>query len=72
MEGKLSIGLVSPTSVSFNDKAIVRNFYLKKFYSSKLSKICRQLEGNLHMITFDYRTALDLYRSDYSVTEPIN
>ena len=25
--------------------------------------ICRQLEGYLHMITFDYRTALNLYSS---------
>ena len=60
MEGKLSIGLFSPSSISFNVNAIVRNFYLKKFHSSKLSKVCRQLEGNLQMITFDYRTTLEL------------
>ena len=36
MEGKLSIGLLSPGSISFNDNAIVTDFYPKKFYSSKL------------------------------------
>ena len=60
MEGKLSIGLFRPSSIAFNDNAIVRNFYPKNFHSSKLFKICRQLEGNLHMITFVYRTTLDL------------
>ena len=55
MEGKLSIGLLSFSFISFNDNAIVRNFTLQSF-----SKICRQFEGNLHMITFDYRTMLHL------------
>ena len=55
MQGKLSVGLFSPSSISFNDNAIVRNFTLQSF-----SNICRQLAGNLHMITFDYRTALEL------------
>ena len=52
MEGKLSMGLFSPGSISFNENAIVRNFTLES--------CCRQLEGNLHVITFDYRTTLDL------------
>ena len=38
MKGELSIGLFSPISISFNDNAIVRNFYPKKFHSSKLFK----------------------------------
>ena len=38
MEGKLSIGLLSPSSISFNDNSIVRNFYPKKLYSSKRFK----------------------------------
>ena len=62
MEGKLSIGLLSSSSISFNDNAIVRDFYPKKFYffyfNSKL------------------RTTLDLLSSISSVlityTEPIN
>ena len=58
-EGKLSTGIFSPSSISSNDNAIVRNFYTKKVYSSKLSKICCQLQGNLHMISVEYRTALD-------------
>ena len=32
------IGPCSPRSISFNDNAIVRNFYPKKFHSSKLFK----------------------------------
>ena len=36
MEGKLSMGLFS--SISFNDNAIVRNFYPKNFHSLKLFK----------------------------------
>ena len=60
MEEKLSIGLVSPSSISSNDDLIVRNFYPKKFTLQSFSKVCGQLEGNLHMITFDYRTMLDL------------
>ena len=32
------IGPFSPRSISFNDNAIVRNFYPKKFHSSKLFK----------------------------------
>ena len=55
MEGKLSVGLSSPSSISFNDYSIVRNCTLRSF-----SKICHQIEGNLHMITFDYRTMLNL------------
>ena len=35
-----------------------KNFTLRSF-----SKFCRQLEGSLHMITFDYRTVLHLYSS---------
>ena len=31
MEGKLSIVLFSPSSISFNDNTIVRNFYPRKF-----------------------------------------
>ena len=38
MEGKLSVGLFSPSSITFNDNAIVRKFYAKKFHSSKLFK----------------------------------
>ena len=38
MEGKLSIVLFSPSSISFNDNTIVRNFYPRKFHSSKLFK----------------------------------
>ena len=38
MERKLSIGLLSTSSISFNDNAIERNFYPKKFYSLKLFK----------------------------------
>ena len=70
MEGKLSMRLFSPSSISFDDNVIVRNFTLRS-----LSKICGQLEGNLHLITFDYRTKLDVcqaYRSDYSITKPMN
>ena len=33
MEGKLSIGLFSPSSLSFNESAIVSDFYSKKFYA---------------------------------------
>ena len=56
MEGKLSMGLFS--SISFNDNAIVRNFYPKKFQSLKLFKDL--LPTWRELITFDYRTALDL------------
>ena len=35
---KLSIVLFSPSSISFNDNTIVRNFYPRKFHSSKLFK----------------------------------
>ena len=38
MKVKLSIRPSSPSSISFNDNAIVRNFYPKKFHSSKLFK----------------------------------
>ena len=39
MERKLSIGPFSPNSISFNDNAIVSNyFYPKKFHSLKLFK----------------------------------
>ena len=38
MEGKLSIGLLSPSSISFNDNAMVKNFCPKKFQSLKLFK----------------------------------
>ena len=38
MEGKLSIVLFSPSSISFNDNTIVRNFYPRKYHSSKLFK----------------------------------
>ena len=38
MEGKLSIVLFSPSSISFNDNTIVRNSYPRKFHSSKLFK----------------------------------
>ena len=65
MEGKLSIALFSPSSISFNDNAMVRNFTLRSF-----SKICHQLEGNLHMITLDY-IELQAY-SDHSITDPMN
>ena len=44
-EGKLATGIFSPSSISSNDNAIVRNFYTKKVYSSKIPKICCQLEG---------------------------
>ena len=30
MDGKLSIGIFSPSSISFNNNAIVRNLYPKK------------------------------------------
>ena len=33
---------------------------INKFNFRSFSTISRHLEGNLHMITFDYRTALDL------------
>ena len=38
LEEKLSIGLFSPSSISLNNNAIVRNFYPKKFHSTKLFK----------------------------------
>ena len=39
MDGKLSVGLFSSISISFNNNAImVENFYPKKFYSLKLFK----------------------------------
>ena len=38
MEGKLSIGLLSFSLISFNDNAIVRNFSPKIFHSSELFK----------------------------------
>ena len=38
MEGKVSIGPFSPCSISFNDNAIIGNFYPMKFHSSKLFK----------------------------------
>ena len=33
MKGKLSIEPVSPSAISFNDNAIVRNFYPEKFFA---------------------------------------
>ena len=38
MERKLSLGLWSPSLISFNNNAIVWNFYPTKFHSSKLFK----------------------------------
>ena len=71
MEGKLSVGLSSPSSISFNDYPIVRNCTLRSF-----SKICRQIEGNLHMILpliiEPCSTCSQVYHSDHSVTEPLN
>lgn len=52
-------GHYRPCLITFNDAAIVRNFYLDE-NQSFFQKICRQLEENLHMIVFDYKTALDL------------
>ena len=56
-----------PRSISINDTAIVRNFYPKNpildANQRSFLKICRQLDGNLCMITFDYRTVLDLLSS---------
>ena len=59
MEGKLSLGLFSPSAISFNGNAIVWNFYPKKFHSSKLFKDWLPI-WRWHMITFDYRTTFDL------------
>ena len=33
MEGKLSIGRFSPSAISFNDNAVVRNFYPEKLFA---------------------------------------
>ena len=47
-----SSGLFSPSSISFNDNAIVRNFYPKKFHSSKLFQ---RFAANLKWICiYDY------------------
>ena len=49
MEGKLSIGRFSPSAISFNDNAIVRNVYPENFFaffegfqrfSANLKEIC--------------------------------
>ena len=71
MEGKLSVGLSSPSSISFNDYPIVRNCTLRSS-----SKICRQIEGNLHMILpliiEPCSNCSQAYHSDHSITEPLN
>ena len=73
MEGKLYIGPFSPSPISVNNYAIVRNFYPKKFYSLKLFKDLPPTFGNLHMITFylPRSTSIQADHSDYSVTERI-
>ena len=63
-----------PCLISFNNTAIVRNFYLD-VYQRRFLKICHQSEGNLRMTTFDYKprsTRSQAYHSDCNVTELIN
>ena len=45
IEGKVSISIFSPSSLSFNDNAIVSNFYTKKFYA--LFEAFQRLATNL-------------------------
>ena len=76
MEGKLSVGLFSPSSLSFNDNPIVSNFYSKKFYA--LFEAFQRFATNLKgiwiwspLITEPRLPISQAYHSDYSVTEPI-
>ena len=61
MEGKLSIGSFNPCATSFNDNAIVRNFYPEKFFA--FFEAFQRIAANLKEICIwspFTRTALDL------------
>ena len=61
IEEKLSMGLFSSSSISFNDNAIVRNFYPKKFHSSKhFQRFAANLKWICVWFSLTIRTALDL------------
>ena len=65
---QLSIGRFSPSAISFNDNAVVRNFYPEKFFA--FFEAFQRSAANLKDICIwspFTRTALDP-----SVTEPIN
>ena len=75
-ERKVSIGLFSPSSKSFNENAIVRNFYPKKI---SLFEAFQRFVANLEeiciwspLIIEPWSTSSRAHHSDYSVTEPIN
>ena len=67
----------SPSSISFNENAIVRNFYPKKFQTRKLFKdsspTWREFAYFCILLIIEPRsTCSRAYHSDYSVSEPIN
>ena len=73
----IDIGLFCPCSISFNDNAIVWNFYSKKFHSSKLFKDWLPTWRELvcirsPLITEPCLTYSQAYHSHYSVTGPIS
>ena len=67
MEGKLSIGLFSPSLVSFNYNSIARNFALQSF-----SKIGHRICIWSPLIIEPRSTCSQADHSDYSITEPID
>ena len=76
MKVKLSIRPSSPSSISFNDTAIIRNVCPKKFHSSRLFKDLlpswREFAYD-HLLPIESRsTCRQAYHPDYSVTEPKN
>ena len=75
-ERKVSIGLFSPSSKSFNENAIVRNFYPKKIsLFEAFQRFVANLEGICiwsPLIIEPWSTSSRAHHSDYSVTEPIN
>ena len=76
MEGKLSVGISRPSSISFNDNSIVRNFYPKKFHSSKLFKdllpTWREFSNDHLWLQNHARPVVMHIILIYSVTEAIN
>ena len=59
-EGIFFTGHYRPCLISFKDTAIVRILYLDEYQRSFL-KICRQLEENLRMTSFDHMTRSQTY-----------
>ena len=58
MKGKLSIGLFSPSSISFNENAIVRNFYLHP------SKLIKDSSPTLREFAYDHLWLWNLTRHE--------